>query len=177
MRDKTKDLELNQEEIEAIRKEMASETTSIDRFFLLKLHTTILLCLYFSSQMLFFPQRVTYWLLLANQEISPDQLASTLTYRGVFILSYLAAALISWRKNRYTELVFGSATIMAFTNALLDLPYLVTAEFSAAPVSFAFGILLRVMIITLLVSIFRNLDRASYLQGKIFANPFAPLRM
>tara|TARA_R110002167_G_scaffold80007_3_gene220194 strand:- start:262 stop:792 length:531 start_codon:yes stop_codon:yes gene_type:complete len=176
MRDKTKDLELNQEEIDAISKEMASETTSIDRFFLLKLHTIILLCLYFSSQMFFFPQRVTFWLLV-SQEISPDQLASALAYRGVFILSYLAVALFSWRKNRYTELVFGSATIMAFTNTLLDLPYLVTAEFSAAPASFAFGILLRVMIITLLVSIFRNLDRASYLQGNIFANPFAPLRM
>lgn len=168
--------DLDAEEIDAIREEMNKGSSDIDRFFLLKLQITGILCLFVSAMMLFTPELVTYWL-VASQGASPELLASSLTYRGVFILCYLAVAYVSWRKDRYTELVFGSATIMAFTNILLDLPYLIDTEFSEAPFSFTFGILLRVSIIALLVSIFRNLDRASYLQGKLFINPFSPLKL
>lgn len=168
--------ELDAEEIEAIREEMRIDSTSIDRFFLLKLQLALLLCLFFASMLIFFPSQVTYWL-LANQNVSPDQLDGILFFRGVFVLAYMTVAILAWRKDRYTELVFGSATILAFTNFLLDIPYLIGAEFSAAPFSFALGIFMRVVMIALLVSIFRNLDRANYLQGKLFANPFAPYKL
>jgi len=85
--------------------------------------------------------------------------------------------IFSWRKNLYTHLAFGSAMIMSGTNFFLDLPYLMEAKISAAPVSFVFGILVRLIVLALLVSIFRNLDRSSYLKGKLFTNPFAPLKM
>lgn len=168
--------ELKSEEIDAIREEMGKNSTNIDRYFLLKLHTIFLLCLYFSALMLFFPVRVTYWLQI-NQGVNTDQVDNVLTFRGIFILSYLLVAIYSWRKDRYTELVFGSATIMATTNFLLDLPYLWGELFGAASASFVFGIFIRVFVIALLISVFRNLNRAGYLQGKLFVNPFAPLRL
>ena len=175
MSDNNKYPELESEEIDAIREEMARDSTNIDRFFLLKFHTILLLCLYFSSLMLFFPHRVTYWLQITRGSDS-DQADSILTYRGIFVLSYMLAAIVSWRKSRYTELVFGSATIIASANFLLDLPYLWSAQKSSSLVSFGFGILVRVLIIALLVSVFRNLERSSYLDGKLFTNPFAPLK-
>lgn len=175
MQNKNKHPELNQEEIDAIREEMEKHSTNIDRFFLLKLHTILVLCLYFSSLMLIFPNSITFWLQI-NQGTSPDRLDNILIYRGVFVLTYMLAAIISWKKDRYTELVFGSATIMASANFLLDLPYLVSADFSTDAAGLVFGILIRVLIIALLVSVFRNLHRASYLQGKLFINPFAPLK-
>ena len=168
--------ELESEEIDAIREEMEKTPTDIDRFFLLKLHTVFLLCFYFSALMLFFPDRVTYWLQI-NQGVNTDHVDNVLTFRGVFILSYLLVAIYSWRKDWYTELVFGSATIMAATNFLLDLPYLWIELFDAATASFVFGILIRVFVISLLISVFRNLNRASYLQGNFFINPFAPLKL
>lgn len=168
--------ELNAEKIDAIREEMRKDSANIDRFFLLKLHTTILLCLFSASMMIFFPRHITYWLLV-NTVTYPEQLDSTLITRGVFVLGYMLVAIFSWRKDRYTELIFGSATIMAFTNFLLDIPYLVSAEYSGTPITIAIGILVRLIIIGLLVSIFRNLERANYLQGKLFANPFAPLKL
>ena len=168
--------ELEPEEVDAIREEMGKGSTDIDRYFLLKLHTIFLLCLYFSALMLFFPDKVTYWLQI-NQGINNDQVDNVLTFRAVFILSYILVAIHSWRTDRYTELIFGSATIMAITNFLLDLPYLLGEIFDANSASFIFGILIRVFVILLLISVFRNLKRASYLQGKLFINPFAPLKL
>tara|TARA_R100001377_G_scaffold85283_1_gene71246 strand:- start:1774 stop:2310 length:537 start_codon:yes stop_codon:yes gene_type:complete len=166
---------LESEEIDAIREEMGKNSSDIDRYFLLKLHTILILCLFSSALMLFFPAQVTFWVQL-NQSVSPDQSDSALTFRGIFVLSYMLAAIYSWRKDRYTELIFGSATIMAATNFLLDLPYLWIELSSPASTSFMFGIFIRVFIIALLISVFRNLDRASYLQGKLFINPFTPLK-
>lgn len=168
--------ELNSEEVDAIREEMEKDSTDIDRYFLLKLHTIFLLCIFFSALMLFSPDRVTYWLQI-NQGVNTDQVDNVLTFRGVFILSYLLVAVYSWRQDRYTELVFGSATIMAATNFLLDIPYLWAELFGTTTASFVFGIFIRILMISLLISVFRNLNRAGYLQGKLFMNPFAPLKL
>lgn len=176
MSDKKRYPELAQEEIDAIRKVMEEDDTNIDRYFLLKLQATLLLSLYFSIQMLWFPTRVIYWLQV-NQEANPEQMSNVLTYRGVFVLFYVLAAIISWKKNLYTELVFGSAAIMASANFLFDIPYLWSAEYSSGWIGLAFAILIRVTIIGLLISIFRNLNRASYLQGKLFINPFAAIKL
>ena len=54
---------ITQKEIDALRKGMEKGSTDIDRFFLLKVHAAMLLCLFASSMMLFFPQKVTYWVL------------------------------------------------------------------------------------------------------------------
>lgn len=52
--------ELEQVEIDAIRKVMEEDDSNIDHYFLLKLQATLLLSLYFSIQMLWFPTRVIY---------------------------------------------------------------------------------------------------------------------
>ena len=168
--------ELEPEEIDAIREEMGKGSTDIDRYFLLKLHTIFLLCLYFSAIMLITPDKVTYWLQI-NQGVNNDQVDNALTFRAVFILSYILVAIYSWRTDRYTELVFGSATIMAMTNFLLDLPYLWAEIFDVNSASFIFATSIRMFVILLLISVFRNLKRASYLHGKLFINPFAPLKL
>jgi len=168
--------ELKSEEIDAVRGEMGNVSADIDRYFLLNLHTIFLLCLYFSALMLFSPDQVTYWLQI-NQGVNTDQVDNVLTFRALFILSYILVAIYSWRTDRYTELIFVSATIMSTTNFLLDLPYLWGELFGATSVSFVFGILIRLLVIALLISVFRNLRRASYLQGKLFINPFAPLKL
>lgn len=174
MPDSNKYPELDSEEIAAIREEMEKDFNNIDRFFLLKLHTLFLLCVYFSTLMLFFPHRVTYWLQV-NQAANSEQADNVLLYRGVFVICYLIIAMYSWSKDRYAELVFGSATIMASANFLLDLPYLLGDDYSAAPASFLFGLFVRAFVIALLISVFRNLSRSTYLQGKLFTNPFAPI--
>lgn len=174
MRDNEHNAELDDEEIAAIREEMQKEDSNIDRFFLLKLHATFLLCLYFSMQMFFFPEGIIFWLQLSRSSES-DQIENVLTLRGVFILTYLLAAMMSWRTSRYTELVFGSAAILAATNVLLDVPFLWEAMQENGLTRFLYSMSLRVLIVVLLVSIFRNLDRATYLDGKLFTNPFAPL--
>ena len=175
MPNKDKYPELDPEEVEAIRAEMEKDAANIDRFFLLKLQSLFLLCLFFSALMLLYPQHVTFWLQV-NQGVNPDQVDNILTYRAIFVFSYVVVAIFSWQKGRYTELVFGSATIMAITNFLLDFPYLWAALESPNSAGYAYGILVRIFIISLLISIFRNLERASYLQGKLFTNPFAPLK-
>lgn len=174
MPDNNKYPDLESEEIDAIREEMEKESTNIDRFFLLKLHTLFLLCLTASTLMLFFPHKVTYWLQI-SQGATSEQTDNVLIYRGIFVICYLCVAIYSWRKDRYTELIFGSATIMASANFLLDLPYLLGDDFNASPLSFLFGLFLRAFAIALLISVFRNLERSTYLQGKLFTNPFAPL--
>lgn len=164
---------LSEEELKMLAGEFKRRDSSEDRYFLLRIHAVVIMALSYVALLIFFPQIMVDW--FNPQTITYEYDASVegvLFARGLLIIFGIFAAIYSYKSDKNMPLVFGSIAIIAILNLVMDFSIFYWERFFEAPFMIAYMISIGMIVILLLISIYRNIDRIPEGPRALFKNPF-----
>ena len=92
--------------------------------------------------------------------------------RGFFLIFGAFVGIYSYQCDTRMPLIFGSIAVIATSNLLMDFSIYHWKIFLEPSFRLAFVLLIRVIVVLLVISIFRNLDRIPEGPRALFKNPF-----
>jgi len=165
------DHELSEQELEELKALFEGGFDNSDRWYLLKFHLALLAAAYYAFAMSFFPGMIIDWLDLQSSARAGEW-EFIFRMRGMFISFAALVAVYSYLHDMHMRLIFGSTSIIAFVNLVMDFPVFYWEKFASPSLAFGMILTLIIIIVVLLFSLYANIDRISDGPRRLFANPF-----